>query len=201
MCPPSRGLRASGSFWFRQRSSALTPHPQLFGLIFTMHSESVAQVAEARALVGMWEGRHEGANIKSDAARIEFREVDGRVRWTMRREGVAFDNKLEAQASGVVVKAEPPVFELEGKYDSHNFRSPVGQPLRYTLTLTGETLEGTAVGVTGNRSPARFTRRKWFGLVDIATGARCRGSRCDSGSTALGNGAGVRTWTDHRSGG
>jgi hypothetical protein len=71
-----------------------------------MHSESVAQVAEARALVGMWEGRHEGANVKSDAARIEFREVDGRVQWTMRREGVAFDNKLEAQASGVVVKAE-----------------------------------------------------------------------------------------------
>jgi len=132
----------------------------LLALIFTPPSKSPAQAADARVMVGMWEGRHEGPNIKSDVARIEFTEVDGRVQWTMRREGVAFDNKLEAQASGVVVKSEPPVFELEGKYDSHNFRSPVGPPLRYTLTLTGDTLEGSALGVTGNRFPARFTRRK-----------------------------------------
>lgn len=130
------------------------------GLVIAASPRGDAQLADTSPLVGVWEGKHEGPNIKSDTARLEFKAVEGRLQWTMRREGVAFDRKMEAQAAGWVVKAEPPTFELEGKYSSHTFGSPVGQPLRYRLTLKGDTLEGTALGVTGNPFPARFTRLK-----------------------------------------
>jgi hypothetical protein len=132
----------------------------MLGLILIMPVVSGAQVPGARELVGVWEGRHQGPDIKSDSARIEFKEVHGRIRWTMQRAGVIFEREMKAKASGVIVNAEPPRFELEGKYESNTFPAAIGRRLRYTLTLDGNTLEGKAIGVTGNTFPVRFIRRK-----------------------------------------
>lgn len=121
--------------------------------IFIAYSVTVspAQDATGKWILGAWEGAHGPATyVRSDSSRFEFREENGKIRWTMVRSStlanVYSQGPQEYEASGAVSKITDSSVEFEGAYDKATSFQTVGSPLKYSLTKKGESLEGFGIG-------------------------------------------------------
>ncbi len=123
---------------------------------------SPAQDASGKWILGVWEGAHGPANfIRSDSSRFEFREEDGKIRWTMVRSSTFnYGGPQDFEASGEVSKITESSAELTGKYDKATSLQTIGSPLKYSLTKKGESLEGFGIGTNNYMFPVILKKAK-----------------------------------------
>lgn len=135
--------------------------PGLFLLTVMLGWEvGIAQQTDTKWLVGVWRGAHSGRNVSDDMARFEFKEEEGKIKWKMVRTGQIFGQRGEWEASGIVVKISESSVDLDGKYDWSNFPSIEGQPLKYSLTRSGDSLEGYGLGALNVPFPLSLEKVK-----------------------------------------
>lgn len=104
-------------------------------------------------ILGTWIGEHSHPTaISSDAARFEFREEGGAIKWKMERQSVVFGTSYWYKASGTAAANDGASVELVGRYDATNAdRREVritGTALKYSLQRAEDTLQGTALGAS-----------------------------------------------------
>jgi hypothetical protein len=113
---------------------------------------------EARAkLLGVWEGT---VNFAATApATMEFTQDGQTVRWKCSFR--TSSNILWGDAEGAVTSFSFPRLEASGVYTKHSVPGGVGTGLKFSLTLVGDQLKGTATAEMNN-IPAQvsLTRQK-----------------------------------------
>jgi hypothetical protein len=103
---------------------------------------------DARAMiVGAWEGTISFG--PSWPAAMEFSDDAGTLRWKASFKG---DERFYGDAEGTVIRFSPPALELVGAYTKHSTANARGTRIRFTLTLDGNRMTGTAIPEINNLS-------------------------------------------------
>jgi len=88
-----------------------------------------------------------GPSMKTSRPRAQ---EGGTIKWKMTRSYQLQNKPEEAWASGRVTKLTETSADLNGKYDDRSTNPRVhGQSLNYSMTRSGDTLEGRALGAAG----------------------------------------------------
>ena len=104
-------------------------------------SNALAQDSARAAVVGPWEGTISYA--ATWPASMEFSDDAGTLRW--KASFKTTDKRFFGEAEGTVTSFSPPTLELDGAYTKHSLPNARGTRIKFTLTLHGNRMTGTAI--------------------------------------------------------
>jgi hypothetical protein len=117
-----------------------------------------AQHEEARAKVlGVWEGKLTYAATAPTV--MEFTQDGKTIKWTCIFR--TSSNILWGDAEGTVTSFSPPRLEATGVYTKHSVPGGAGTAVKFSLTLDGDQMKGTAMAEMNNLPvEVSLTRKK-----------------------------------------